>query len=182
MLGPLIKKHLHPGETLLDLGGGTGFFARWLSDHAGVAATVSDIVDYEENRDPSLPFIHHPDPRHVPCPDKSFDVVLLMFVLHHIDTGEHQERIIREATRVARKRVIVIEDTPESSWDWGMNSLVDWALNVRHGIPTPFTFRSSRSWCKVFSRNQITLAATEGFRSVWPSFGLYRQSMFVLQP
>jgi ubiquinone/menaquinone biosynthesis C-methylase UbiE len=179
-LGPLIKRHLHPGESLLDVGGGTGFFAKWLSEHAGVAATVSDIVDYNGSRDRTLPFIHQPDPRRVPCADGSFDVVMLMFVLHHIETPDLQELLLREATRVARKRVIVIEDTPVSAWDWRMNKLFDWILNIRHGIPTPFTFRSAAGWSEAFSRNRIGLTDVKSFRSVWPSFGLYRQSMFIL--
>lgn len=182
MLGPLIQKHLHPGEQLLDVGAGTGFFARWLQDNSGVRSTLSDIVDYEGDRDRSLPFIHQRDPRRIPGDDQSFDVVLLMFVLHHIDHAELQAQILREAVRVARKRVIVIEDTPASTWDWGMNKLFDWVLNIRHRIPTPFTFRSASGWREEFSRQNIGLIAAESFRSVWPSFGLYRQTMFVLSP
>jgi ubiquinone/menaquinone biosynthesis C-methylase UbiE len=182
VLGPLVRKHLHSGETLLDVGGGSGLFARWLRDHAGVDATVSDLVDYGDHRDGSLPFLRQEEIRRISAPDKSFDVVLLMFVLHHLDTAELQEQLVLEAARVARKRVIVLEDTPASSWDWGMNTMADWVLNVRFGIPTPFTFRSTRNWCETFSRNRIGLAAQETFRSVWPTFGLYRQSLFVLVP
>jgi len=182
VLGPLVRKHLRTGETLLDVGGGTGLFARWLSDHAGVEVTVSDTADYGEHRDRSLPFLPQAEVRRIPAPDKSFDVVLLMFVLHHLDTADLQEHLVREAARVARKRVIVVEDTPASSWDWGMNTMMDWLLNVRFGIPTPFTFRSTRNWCETFSKNRIGLAAKETFRSVWPTFGLYRQSLFVLVP
>lgn len=180
ILGPLIGSHLKSGETLLDVGGGTGFFARWLKDHAGVHATLSDIVDYAADRDASLPFILQKDLRRVPAEDNSFDNVLLMFVLHHIDSAALQEQIVRETFRVARRRVLIVEDTPESPWDWAMNKSFDWALNVRHRIPTPYTFRSSADWSSTFAAMSLPLASLEKFRSVWPTFGLFRQALFVL--
>ena len=179
-LGGLIGKHLVAGESLLDVGGGTGFFARWLQENADVKATLSDIVDYDASRDKSLPFIHQLDPRRIPSKDAAYDNVLVMFVLHHIDTAELQLNLVREAMRVARKRVIIVEDTPRSWWDWGMNKLFDWVLNVRHGIPTPFTFRSSVDWCSAFAAEHFVIDEVHAFRSVWPSFGIYRQSMIVL--
>ena len=180
-LGPRVIRHLRPGESLLDLGAGTGFFAGWLRDHASVQATLCDLVDYE-NRDRSLPFLHQSDPRRVPAEDGSYDVVLVMFVLHHLDEWALQEVLLAEAARVARRKVILIEDTPESGWDWVMNKSFDWVLNVRHGIPTPFTFRSAAAWKELFQRRGHSLAGAETFRSVWPTFGLYRQSIFVLDP
>ena len=38
--------------------------------------------------------------------------------------------------------VIVTEDTPASRAEWIVNAAWDWILNLRHGVPTPFTFRS----------------------------------------
>ena len=36
-------------------------------------------------------------------------------------------------------RVIIAEDTPGSRVDRALNSAWDWLLNIRHGVPTPFT-------------------------------------------
>jgi ubiquinone/menaquinone biosynthesis C-methylase UbiE len=179
-LGERLRGHLSAGETLLDVGAGTGFFARWLQDRLGVRPTLCDRADYR-NRDRSLPFVLQPDPMRLPADDRSFDAVLVMFVLHHLDAWEDQERLLAEAARVARRRVIVVEDTPRSAWDRAMNRLFDWVLNVRHGIPTPFTFRSAEAWSELFRARGLAVAGFDTFRSGWPTFGLYRQSVFVLE-
>src|SRR4051794_14274467 len=59
--GNHIAPHLEAGQTLLDLGAGTGFMARWLKRQTGVRPTLTDVVDYH-NRDRSLPFIKQDDP------------------------------------------------------------------------------------------------------------------------
>jgi ubiquinone/menaquinone biosynthesis C-methylase UbiE len=178
-LGERLRGHLKAGESLLDVGAGTGFFARWLQDRLGVRPTLCDLVDYG-NRDRSLPFVLQADPRRLPAEDRSFDAVLLVFVLHHVASGEDQERLVAEAARVARRRVLIVEDTPRSAWDRAMNRFFDWALNVRHGIPTPFTFRTAEAWLELFRSRGLPVAGTSTFRSVWPTFGLYRQTLFVL--
>jgi ubiquinone/menaquinone biosynthesis C-methylase UbiE len=177
--GRRIAPHLAMGQTMLDLGAGTGFMARWLRDRAGVTPTLCDLVDYG-NRDPSLPFIHQEDPAHVPVDDEAFDVVLLMFVLHHIDRLEEQEALLDEAVRVARRRVVIAEDTPTSRVDRAFNVAWDWLLNLRHGVPTPFTFRAAEEWLELFRDRDLSIAYTETYRPIWPTLGTYHHSVFVL--
>jgi SAM-dependent methyltransferase len=177
--GSRIAPHLEEGEALLDLGAGTGFMARWLQRSTGVRPTLCDLVDYG-NRDRSLPFIQQTDPNRVPVGDASFDVVLLMFVFHHIDGWENQERLLDEAVRIARRRVIVTEDTPASRAEWIVNAAWDWILNLRHGVPTPFTFRSVEQWTDLFKARDLSMAHVETYRPVWPSLGTYRHTLFVL--
>ena len=54
------------------------------------------------------------DGKRLPFEDDSFDAVLLMFVLHH---AEDAGAVLREARRVSRDRVIVLEDVTTSWWD-----------------------------------------------------------------
>jgi ubiquinone/menaquinone biosynthesis C-methylase UbiE len=177
--GRRIAPHLEPGQSLLDLGAGTGFMARWLRDHSGVRPTLTDLVNYP-NRDPELAFIHQRDPGHVPVDAGSFDVVLLMFVLHHMPRTEDQERLLDEAVRIAKRRVIVAEDTPTSRVDHLFNVAWDWVLNLRHGVPTPFTFRSVDAWEQSFKERDLSIAHVETYRPLWPTLGMYHHTLFVL--
>jgi SAM-dependent methyltransferase len=177
--GHRIAPHLEAGQTMLDLGAGTGFMARWLQRRTGVVPTLCDLVDYH-NRDRSLPFIHQTDPGRVPVEDGSFDVVLIMFVFHHIERWEDQERLLDEAIRVTRRRIVIAEDTPTSRIDRAFNVAWDWLLNWRHGVPTPFTFRSPDGWVELFKARDLSIAHAETYRPLWPTLGTYRHTLFVL--
>ncbi|MEX0991814.1 MAG: class I SAM-dependent methyltransferase [Actinomycetota bacterium] len=177
--GSKIAPHLEAGQTLLDLGAGTGFMARWLRDRTGVAPTTCDVVEYG-NRDRSIPFVLQDDPFRVPVEDSSFDVVLLMFVFHHIESFEDQFRLLDEAIRVARRRVIITEDTPRTRTDRLFNTGWDWLLNWRHGVPTPFTFRGVDEWTQVFKERDLSLTAVETYRPMWPTLKSYPHTLFVL--
>lgn len=177
--GARIAPHLGAGERLLDLGAGTGFMARWLTTQTGVRATTADVGEYG-NRDRSLPFVKLRDPLRVPVEDASFDVVLMMFVLHHLGRHEDQERLLDEALRVASRRVVIVEDTPASSLDRAFNVVWDWVLNIRHGVPTPFTFRSVEEWMELFVAHGVSLGHVETYRPMWPTLKTYRHTVFVL--
>ena len=177
--GRRLAPHLNEGDTLLDLGAGTGFLSRWLRDRVGVRPTLADVVDYG-NRERSLPFLQLRDPFHVPVPDRSFDVAMLLFVFHHVESFEDQERLLDEALRVTRRRLLVMEDTPGSRVDRAFNMAWDWVLNLRHGVPTPFTFRGVEDWVDLFKERDLSIAHSETYRPLWPSLKTYPHSLFVL--
>ena len=178
-VGNKVAPWLFRGQTLLDLGAGTGFISRWLKDRVGVQPTLTDVVAYD-NRDQSLPFMHLDDPFHVPVDDGAFDVVMTLFVFHHVATYAEQERLLDEAMRVARRRLIVLEDTPRNGVDLVFNKGWDWILNRRHGVPTPFTFHSPDEWTAVFKERSLSLAHVETYRPAWPTLKTYPHTLFVL--
>ncbi|HWC32527.1 MAG TPA: hypothetical protein VG709_05300, partial [Actinomycetota bacterium] len=107
--------------------------------------------------------------------------VLMLFVLHHIERWSDQERLVREAARIARRRIVLIEDTPASSLDRAFNVAWDWALNLRHGVPKPFTFRTADGWRRVFSRAGLRTMRAESYRARWPTLMTYHHTLFVLE-
>jgi hypothetical protein len=76
--------------------------------------------------------------------------------------------------------VIIAEDTPCSMLDRALNTAWDWLLNMRHGVPTPFTFRSVEQWTTLFKERNVSIAHVETYRPVWPTLGTYPHSVFVL--
>ena len=177
--GQRIVPYLERGQTMLDLGAGTGFMARWLREKTGVEPTCADLVEYH-NRDRSMPFIKQDDPFRVPVDDGAFDVVLMMFVYHHMEPYEAQLTLLDEAIRVTRHRLIIVEDTPRTKVDRVANTFWDWALNWRHGVPTPFTFRSADEWSLVFKRRDLSLTAVDTYRPLWPTLKTYPHTLFAL--
>lgn len=178
-IGRKVAPHLRRGWEVLDLGSGTGRLSRWLASRAGVRPTLADIVEFG-NRVRGFPYVRLEDPRSTPFEDRSFDAVLMLFVLHHVPRWEDQEALLGEAARVSRHRLIVLEDTPLSRADRVFNTAWDWALNLRHGVPKPFSFRTVEGWRHVFRREGLSEGAVETYRPFWPTLGTYRHTLFVL--
>lgn len=174
-IAPLLERHW----DVLDLGAGTGRIAAWLAERVGIRPTLADVTEFG-NRTHRFPFVRMADPLHVPLADGSVDAVLMLFVLHHVERWPDQERLVREAARVARRRVVVIEDTPTSRVDRAFNVAWDWALNLRHGVPKPFTFRSAEGWRRAFERAGLTVAHAETYRARWPTLMTYHHTVFAL--
>lgn len=178
-IGLRVAPHLRSGWEVLDLGSGTGRLARWLASRTGIRPTLADVTEFG-NRVGGLPYVRLEDPLTTPFEDRSFDAVLMLFVLHHVARWEDQEALVREATRVARHRLVLIEDTPRSRLDRVLNTGWDWALNLRHGVPKPFAFRTVEGWRSVFRRCGLAEVAVETYRPRWPTLGTYPHTLFVL--
>lgn len=164
---------------VLDLGSGTGLISRWLARRVGIRPTLADVVDYG-NRVADFPFLLMRDPLRIPAEDGAFETAIVLFVFHHMERWEDQERLVAEVARVARRRLLVIEDTPTSRVDRWFNVAWDWLLNLRHGVPTPFTFRAAGGWRDVFERNGLTVRHAETYRAAWPTLFSYHHTLFVL--
>jgi ubiquinone/menaquinone biosynthesis C-methylase UbiE len=178
-IGGKVAPHLSAGWQLLDLGSGTGLISRWLAARTGIRPTMADVVEFD-NRVLDLPYLRMTDPLRIPAQDRSFDAVMLLFVLHHIESWADQERLLAEAVRVTRRRLVVIEDTPTSPLDRAVNVGWDWVLNLRHGVPKPFTFRTPEGWRQVFGRLGLGVAHADTYRARWPTLMSYHHTLFVL--
>jgi ubiquinone/menaquinone biosynthesis C-methylase UbiE len=178
-IGGKLAPHLEKDWEVLDLGSGTGKLARWLRERTGIRPTLADVTDFG-NRVGGFPYVRLEDPLRTPFEDGSFDAVMMLFVLHHVAGWEEQEALVLEAARVAGKRLILIEDTPLTRTDRVMNTAWDWALNLRHGVPKPFSFRTAEGWRGLFRRAGLSERYSETYRPLWPTLGTYRHTVFVL--
>eukprot|EP00971_Amphidinium_carterae_P321815 6397072-Amphidinium_carterae.1 len=113
---------LDSGLEILDVGGGDGHMAEWWVASGHKVSLLE--VDAEQcaaaraRLGPERVTLH--DGRSLwPYAADSFDVCLLLFVLHHIDTEEAVLRTLSEAGRVARQ-IVVLEDTPHAADTHGL--------------------------------------------------------------
>ena len=173
----LVSPHVAAGHAVLDVGCGEGYVGAELAS-TGAAVSMVDIVDIR--RVEGGPFLRF-DGTHLPYADHTFDMVMLNFVLHHVP-NDHKPALLREAARVSRDKVFILEDTPRN--------LVDRWLNWRHGISfrarigshASFGFLTRREWEWLFRglgfllRESRTLGRFD--RAPWQPFA---RSAFVLQ-
>lgn len=94
-----------PGESLLDIGCGTGYFTRALARHADGRVDGIDIdpvaVDYARRRGPDRIGYTVADALALPYPDASFDLVMSITALCFV---RDELQAVRELVRVARRR------------------------------------------------------------------------------
>ena len=109
----LVAPHLEPGASVLDVGCGEGHVLLELAARGAGSISGVDIVDLRGTA--AVPFQLY-DGQTLPFSDGSFDLVVLSFVLHHVP-DERKLPLVREALRVSRAKVIIVEDTPSTGLD-----------------------------------------------------------------
>jgi SAM-dependent methyltransferase len=173
----LAARQLPAGGRLLDVGCGEGYVAAELAA-GGTAVDLVDIVDVR--RVGGLPF-HLFDGLNLPFPDRSFDVVMLNFVLHHVP-DDRKRQLLREAVRVSADKVFILEDTPENAFDRLMNRRHGESYRAKIGSDAPFGFLTRREWEWFFSGLGLMVRESRALgrfcRAPWQPFA---RSAFVLQ-
>lgn len=153
-----MRPFVEPGQRVLDFGAGRGDFLKIVGQDMGVEIIGIDIIDYTDDGVEVLMF----DGKTIPLPDKSVDVGMVAFVLHHMDD---QATALRELKRVCRKRIVIFEDAFFSPWQWAFVAWNDFYSNILMGsvramkavgklaivkMPMPLTFRSVPTWEAMF--------------------------------
>jgi SAM-dependent methyltransferase len=137
-----IARVLPRDARVLDVGCGNGFIAHHLSALLGRAVLG---IDLQNTAEAPINYRHF-DGNHFPVTSRSFDVVLLCYVLHH---AQNIESTLTELRRVLIEggTAVVYEDVPERWWDRLVCSIHDRQWRNRTG---PCTFRNRREWRRVF--------------------------------
>lgn len=101
-----LKGYLKEGDSVLDVGCGTGYLSAYLREMYRVEPSGLDVKDFRRTDVAFRLF----DGASIPFPDRAFEHVVLSEVLHH---SHDPVALLMECHRVARRTVIVFEDMPE---------------------------------------------------------------------
>ena len=176
---PLITKEIGrfigKGDSVLDIGAGGGWIGKNISVTNGAQVTLLDVEDMNRT---DLPLKVY-DGRNIPCPDAAFDDSLLLFVLHHC---EDSIRVLTEAVRVSRKRIIIFEDTFRTPLEKFFACVNDWISNspffISHPFKMnmPFHYRRVADWEDIFKKLSLKVR----FKKITQHF-ITRHVLFVLE-
>ncbi len=156
------KEWIKKDQKILDIGCGTGITTKVITQNFKVSVTGCDVANYLMF---NIPFYKISKNGKLPFRNKSFDLVMLNDVLHHVDK-QYQIRIIKEALRVAKK-VLIFEAQPTIS-----AKIFDTLLNKFHysSLDAPLTFRSGSDWQELFSFMKLKYIIKKVERPFWYPF------------
>jgi len=129
-----------PSRSLLDVGAGDGAIASAVAARIGATRVVGVDVLVRPVR---MIEVHAYDGRHLPFPDRSFEIVTLSDVLHHC---EAPGVVLAEAMRVASRAVIVKDHFRFGPISRALLHTMDIVGNAEAGVLVRGTYFSPAEW------------------------------------
>lgn len=171
-----VAPHVPRGSRLLDLGAWNGKLGTLLRDRLGCAVTNSDVEDHDES---GLPFLRF-DGERLPVGAAAFDVVTVLYVLHH---AADDLAILREARRVLVPggRVVVAEDMVENAWQRAIAIGFHVLLFLFTGMGWSGSFRKLTAWRERFADADLVIEKTVELGRHMGLPGWPRNVVFVLR-
>jgi SAM-dependent methyltransferase len=173
----LVSPHVAAGAAVLDVGCGEGYVGAALAQD-GADVSMVDVVDLRRVHGGAF---RRFDGDQLPFADLAFDLVMLNFVLHHVP-DEGKTRLLREAARVCRDKIFVLEDTPRNAIDRLLNRRHGETFRQRIGSRAPFGFLTRSEWEWLFRGLGLLLCESRALgrfsRALWQPFA---RSAFVLR-
>jgi len=151
-----------PNATILDVGCGDGLIASLIN------ATRPDVeiqgIDVLVRGSTHIP-VGNFDGSTIPFPDKSFDSVMFVDVLHHTDDPMV---MLREGCRVSRESLILKDHTDEGFLSNATLRFMDWVGNKPHGVVLPYNYWRENAWKNAIEELNLTTEAWHTDLKLYP--------------
>ena len=148
--------------SVLDVGSGDGRLAQLVANKRPDISIIG--IDVQSSPNAAIP-IKTFNGKSIPYGDGSFDVVMLIDVLHH--TVEPMI-LLREAVRVAQQVVLIKDHLLQGAFAYSTLRLMDWVANARHGIALPYNYWTPAQWHGAFDKLRLTASSWESNLKLYP--------------
>jgi SAM-dependent methyltransferase len=161
-LAAAIAPLLQPDWRVADVGCGDGQLASLLME----AVPGLKVEGFELAARPATAIpVHVFDGSRLPVPDKSFDAVLFVDVLHHTPDPAV---LLAEAARVA-SRAVVIKDHRMARPLAGLTlRFMDWVGNRPHGVVLPYNYWPENRWRQTWNKLGLIVDTFETRIGLYP--------------
>lgn len=149
--------------TVLDLGCGDGAVAVALMERRPDLKVEG--VDVMLRPTTHIPVTEY-DGETLPFADDSFDYVSIVDVLHHTDDPVV---VLKEASRVARKGVVIKDHLLEGLLAGPTLRFMDWVGNRGHNVVLPYNYLSRREWQNGFVASRLTVQSNQERLGLYPA-------------
>lgn len=157
-----LSELLPQGARVLDVGCGDGLLAHLiLQRRPDLKIEGIDVLLRSQAYVPVKAF----DGQSIPHENGSFDVVMFVDVLHHV---ERQEELLAEARRVSRRHVVIKDHTLNGFMAGPTLRFMDWVGNARHGVALPYNYWPRERWLETFVRLKLEVGVWKKDLGLYP--------------
>lgn len=148
---------------VLDVGCGDGLLASLILERRRDAQISGiDVLVREKTKIPVTSF----NGSTIPFPDKSFDVVMFVDVLHHtVDP----RLLLTEAKRVAAKAILIKDHRLNGFLAQTTLRIMDWVSNAPHGVVLPYNYWSHQTWQETFASLNLSVGFWKQDLQLYPN-------------
>lgn len=157
-----LSELLPRGATVLDVGSGDGLLARRVMDaRPDLRITGVDVLQRRRSHIPVRLY----DGTQLPFPDRAFDAVMMVDVLHH---ASNQHVLLNETVRVARHALVVKDHVVQGILARPTLAFMDWVGNARHGVPLPYSYWTEAQWQEALASRSLSTAVRRDTLGLYP--------------
>ncbi len=147
---------------VLDVGCGDGLLAALMQKgKPNVVITGIDVLVRDHTYIPVVKF----DGTTIPFPDRSFDTLVFVDVLHHTDDPV---LLLREATRVARKTIVIKDHTLDGFAAGATLRFMDRIGNRRYNVALSYNYWPKQEWLTAFEALGLTVRTWKSKLDLYP--------------
>jgi SAM-dependent methyltransferase len=151
-----------PNASVLDVGSGDGRLARLVANKRPDISIQG--IEVRVRTDSAI-YVEAFNGTSIPNGDRSFDVVMLVDVLHHTDDPMI---LLREAVRVARQIILIKDHLLKGALAYSTLRLMDWVGNARHDVALPYNYWTPAQWRGAFDKLGLTAISWESKLKLYP--------------
>jgi ubiquinone/menaquinone biosynthesis C-methylase UbiE len=163
VLAAALAAQIPPSASVLDIGCGDGTISGLIAEsRPDISIKGVEVLVRPGCRIECFPF----DGSTLPFPDASFDVCMLVDVLHHT---RDVRVLLREAARVSRNGVLLKDHLSENVFDHATLRFMDWVGNRPHGVTLTYNYQNRAQWNAHFAACGLKVATFTTELGLYPA-------------
>lgn len=145
-LSQIISAAIPEHSKVLDIGCGDGKIDVLIKQR--IPSVTIEGIDVLVRRDPFIKVTEF-NGNNIPFTDKSFDVSLLIDVLHHTDDPSV---LLNEAARVTKEFIVIKDHSKEGFLANLTLTIMDYIGNAHYGVRLPYNFLTLNQWDDLYEQ------------------------------